>query len=86
MLRPNWEEIYILYKNHYDFSNNYAIHLYARFLTQVDKLEGDRTIDELVTLDTTYGEIARFVMFDDKTIRPPGAEMSAEEKAKLLLK
>ena len=86
MLRPNWEEIYILYKNHYDFSNNYAIHLYARFLTQVDKLEGDRTIDELVNLDTTYGEIARFVMFDDKTIRPPGAGMSVVEKEKLLLK
>ena len=85
MLRPNWEEIFLIYKNHYNFSDNYAMHLYARFLTQVDKLEGDRSIQELMELDSTYGDLARFILVGDKTIRPPGVGLTAEESANLLL-
>jgi len=68
LLRPNWEELYLTFKKKYDWSNNYAIHLYARYLTQVDKFDGDRTIEEFLHLDTTYGEIARYTLFGDKRL------------------
>ena len=59
--RPNWEEIVLTYRKVWNWRNNFSIHLYARFMPLVDKPE--RTIDEIKYLNTTYGEIARFVLF-----------------------
>ena len=64
--RPNWEEIVLTYRKVWDWSNNFSIHLYARFMPLVDKPE--RTIDEIKYLNTTYGEIARFVLFGTSTL------------------
>ena len=64
--RPNWEEIVLTYRKVWDWSKNFSIHLYARFMPLVDK--PDRTIDEIKYLNTTYGEIARFVLFGTSTL------------------
>ena len=64
--RPNWEEVFLLYGTNWDWSKNLAVHLYARFIPLIDKL--DRTEDEIKTLNSTYGEIARFILYDNKEI------------------
>ena len=42
------------------------MHLYARFIPLIDKL--DRTEEEIKTLNSTYAEIARFILYDNKEI------------------
>ena len=66
MVRPNWEEVTSIYRRVWDWHENFTIHLYSRFMPLVDKAE--RTIDELKYLDTTYGQIARFILFGDERL------------------
>ncbi|XP_002122051.2 uncharacterized protein LOC100184557 [Ciona intestinalis] len=68
MLRPNWEEIKFLYHELWDWRDNYTVHLYSRFMINVDGTP-ERSLQELSVLNTTYGEIARYVLWKDPKIR-----------------
>jgi len=65
MLRPNWEEITYMYRELFDWSENFTVHLFSRFMPHVDGT-AERTLMELAVLNTTYGEIARHVFWDSK--------------------
>ena len=65
--RPNWEEVFLIYGTKWNWHDNYAIHLFARFIPFIDKK--DRTPDEFRYLDTTYGEIARFILFNNEKLQ-----------------
>ena len=67
MVRPNWEELTLIYRRVWNWHDNFTIHLYSRFMPRVDKPTA-RTIDELKYLDTTYGQIARFILFGDERL------------------
>jgi len=68
MLRPNWEEISFIYQELFDWTENFTIHLFSRFMKLVDGTN-ERSLFELSVLNTTYGEIARFIFWDDPKIR-----------------
>jgi hypothetical protein len=54
--RPNWEERRLIYNAgvKYDWSKNYAMHLWYRFYNK------DHNPDDIKTLDSTLGEICTF--------------------------
>uniref|UniRef100_H2Y704 Alpha-1,4-N-acetylglucosaminyltransferase n=1 Tax=Ciona savignyi TaxID=51511 RepID=H2Y704_CIOSA len=68
MLRPNWEEIKFLYHELWDWRENFSVHLYSRFMLAVDGTP-ERSLQELSVLNTTYGEIARYVIWQSSQIR-----------------
>nr|XP_039252113.1 uncharacterized protein LOC120329532 [Styela clava] len=68
LLRPNWEEIKYIYHELWDWSHNYAMHLYSRFMRALDGTP-ERSLRELAILNTTYGEISRFILWGSKEPR-----------------
>ena len=56
-IKPDIDGILEVYTGHYDWANNYAIHLYTRWIKK------SYTIEELKFLNTSLGEIARQIMF-----------------------
>jgi len=68
LFRPNWEEVSLLYKTKWNWKNNFTVHLFSRFMPYVDS-PVDRTIDELRRLNTTYGEIARFILYNNASLQ-----------------
>nr|CAB3262880.1 uncharacterized protein LOC100184557 [Phallusia mammillata] len=68
MLRPNWEEIRLIYHELWDWHNSYTMHLYSRFMLSMEGTQ-ERNLKELSILNTTYGQIARYVIWDDERPR-----------------
>ena len=58
---PGGKELDLIYKGRYDWSRNYAIHLWYRLH------EFEHSITSIKTMDTTFGEVARFVLFGNAT-------------------
>ncbi|ESO90684.1 hypothetical protein LOTGIDRAFT_163922 [Lottia gigantea] len=54
--------IYELYYGHVEWSESTAVHLYVRWIKKYF------TLNELRTMDTSIGEIARFIMYDSTKI------------------
>ncbi|XP_076801647.1 uncharacterized protein LOC143446067 isoform X2 [Clavelina lepadiformis] len=66
--RPNWSELSYIFHELYDWHQNYILHLYARYLKTWDGKE-ERSLKELAVLNTTYGQIARHVIWGDERVR-----------------
>ena len=60
LLRPNWEEIALIYKKRWNWHENYSIHLFSRFIPYLD--DPDRPLEEIRKLNSTYGEISDFIL------------------------
>ena len=56
IVRPNWAELPMLYQKHYDWRDNYCIHLYLS-----ERYHLPTTIWELNKYDCTVGEVMRYV-------------------------
>ena len=70
MMRPNWMEYNMLHHGLMDWSEHYTMHLSTRYMDEFDK---SRTLAQFAVLQTTYGEIARFVLWgssDKLDVRP----------------
>ena len=64
MHKPYWGELHKIYGSQkFDWSNNYSIHLWYR-------LHGkEHTITEIDRMNSTYGEISRYTLYDSPKIR-----------------
>ena len=58
--RPNWLEHNILQHGLFDWSEHFTVHLTTRFMDEFDR---KRTLAQFAVLETSYGEIARFVLW-----------------------
>lgn len=58
--RPNWDEKAHIYHFNYDWSENYAMHLWIRAWPEVLRPSG---FEDVLTLDSTLGEMARSIVF-----------------------
>ena len=63
---PNWRQTEWLYGEGklWDWIDNYALHLYSRYAPK-----GDLDPDSIRTLNTTVGEVFRFIIYGDYSIR-----------------
>lgn len=59
-IRPSYVELPLIYQRNFDWSQNYALHLYIRFH------KGVYTFKDVRRLNTTMGSVARHVLFDTK--------------------
>ena len=66
LVRPNWQEDHLLFRDHYNWSSNYAVHVWHR--------RGYVPPDPTAThaLDNTLGELMRFVYYNDKSLISDG--------------
>ena len=60
--RPNYHKTKLIFKENYDWSTNYAMHLYVRFYKE------PINVDIIRTLNTTIGAISRHVLFGNKEL------------------
>jgi mannosyltransferase OCH1-like enzyme len=62
--RPNWMELNKLYKDGaiYDWSQNYAVHLWYRFH------KVDHNPEDIKTINTTMGEMFRYIYYGKKDL------------------
>ena len=60
--RPTYNETEMIYKKNYDWSTNYAMHLYVRWYKE------PINVDIIRTLNTTIGAISRHVFFGNKEL------------------
>ena len=60
--RPNYLELKYIYRYLYNWHSNYIIHMYSRYMLHEDGVE-ERSLKQIAILNTTYGEIARFVLW-----------------------
>ena len=58
--RPNWLEYNILQHGLFDWSKHFTVHLTTRYMDEFDR---KRTLAQFAVLETSYGEIARFVLW-----------------------
>lgn len=56
-IRPDLGGIKAVYYGRYDWSSNYGIHLYTRFLRQ------SFTLHEFRTMNSTLGDLARWILY-----------------------
>jgi hypothetical protein len=61
-VRPNYTQLPLLFKMNFDWSKNYAIHLYIRFY----KLR--HNFHDIRYLNTTIGSVARHVVYGSKEL------------------
>lgn len=61
-LRPNYHELHQLFRENYDWSENYGMHLFIRHY----KEKFDLTV--VKTLNTTMGSIGRHIFFGNKSL------------------
>ena len=64
MFRPSWD-IHLLFTGLIDWSNHWTIHLSTRNMPDVDK---HRTFGQFALLKTTYGELARHVLWGNSSL------------------
>ena len=60
--RPNWKNVKQIFKENYDWSTNYGMHLYVRWY------KNDTDVSIIRTLNTTIGSVCRHVLFGDKEL------------------
>ena len=65
MFRPSWD-IHLLFTGLIDWSNHWTIHLSTRNMPDVDK---HRTFGQFALLETTYGGLARHVLWGNSTVK-----------------
>ena len=66
MMRPNWFEYKVLHHGFFDWSNHLTLHLSTRFMDESDK---KRNILQFAVLNTSYGEVARYVLWGETPTR-----------------
>ena len=65
MVRPNWKEKGMLFYGHFDWSESYNVHLNQRFVKpRLDSFEVSLSFDGIDCLDTSFGEILRFIFYE----------------------
>lgn len=57
-IRPSYVELPLIYQENFNWSQNYAMHLYIRFY------KGMYTFSDVRRLNTTLGSVARHVLYD----------------------
>ncbi|KAJ8309522.1 hypothetical protein KUTeg_014396 [Tegillarca granosa] len=62
-VKPNGGELDMLFKENFDWSKNYAIHLFIRFYR-----DHIYDINVIRNLNTTMGSVARYTLFDSKEL------------------
>lgn len=60
---PNWQHTDQLYASHYNFSNNYSIHIYSENRFYIPSTE-----EELAGYDCTLGDVMRYVLYGSTTL------------------
>ena len=65
--RPNWFEMNLLYFDHYNWSDNYAVHVWQRHIPQGATIPLEP--HDINRLDSTLGEITRYVLYGSKEMR-----------------
>ena len=66
MMRPNWLKFQMLHNGFFDWSRHYTVHLTTRFMDEFDR---KRTLTQFAVLNTSYGEVARKVLWGDSSFR-----------------
>lgn len=61
-VRPNGMELPLLFKRNFNWSKNYAIHLFIRFY------KSQHNVHDIRYLNTTIGSVARHVIYDSKDL------------------
>lgn len=61
-IRPSYVELPLIYQENFNWSQNYAMHLYIRFY------KGMYTFSDARRLNTTLGSVARHVLYDTKEL------------------
>ena len=69
MFRPSWD-IHLLFEGLIDWSDHWTIHLSTRNMPEVDKR---RTFGQFALLETTYGEVARHVLWGNSSLKDVGS-------------
>ena len=64
--RPNWIEMVQIYDGWYNWTQNYAVHLFLRMWPD-DKLPNG--VEDILTRNTTLGELARRVIYGSHEIK-----------------
>lgn len=59
---PSWNDRHLIYHHNFDWSDNYAIHLYIR------DYKYDHTFTSLCSLNTTIGAVGRHALFGNKAL------------------
>ncbi|XP_025087379.1 uncharacterized protein LOC112560033 isoform X3 [Pomacea canaliculata] len=65
-VKPDLPAVGDVWIGHYDWSRNYAIHLYTRSVANWSLFPTQHTLESLVRLNASLGEIARYILFGDK--------------------
>lgn len=66
LLKPSWTEADLLYDRVYDWSDNYAVHVWKRY----SKTTLPDNPENIKHLNSTLGQIMRLIYFDSKNIFP----------------
>ena len=61
-VRPNYTQLPLLFQKNFNWSKNYAIHLYIRFYKRM------HTFIDVRRLKTTMGSVARYILYDTKEL------------------
>ena len=71
MMRPNHNEMKAFFKGLIDWSQHWTVHLMPRQLREVPDFNYlvDITIPQFAILDSTYGEVARYVLWGDSKVK-----------------
>ncbi|CAH1799558.1 unnamed protein product, partial [Owenia fusiformis] len=67
LLRPSWMDAKILFQGHYNWTENYAIHIWHRDYKAIGGYF-PHCPEDLYDLDTTLGEVMRYVLFGNSTL------------------
>ncbi|KAL3892407.1 hypothetical protein ACJMK2_004617 [Sinanodonta woodiana] len=59
---PSWKNLPLLFKQNYNWSKSYAIHLYIRYYKQ------ETTVDSIRSLNTTVGALGRHIFLGNKEL------------------
>lgn len=69
MFRPSWD-VHLLFDGLIDWSDHWTIHLSTRNMPEADKR---RTLSQFALLETTYGELARHVLWGSPSLKDVGS-------------
>ena len=65
LLKPGWRHSDLMFEKHYDWSNNYAMHIWKRR----GKVPDDPA--QMDQLNCTLGEVMRYIYYGSKDLRKP---------------
>ena len=61
-VKPNYTEVWKLFRANYNWTKNYGIHLYIRFYKE------QHNFGDIRRLNTTMGSVARYIIYDTKEL------------------